>query len=83
MTSTPAQDAATWEKTVRKLRTRQMPPPGMPKPDEATYRALTSSIEHELDQLAAAKPNLGRTGAGGLTVGARARLRAGEFAELG
>src|SRR5262245_22388442 len=26
-----------WEKVVRKLRTRMMPPPGRPRPDEETY----------------------------------------------
>ena len=61
LNASPAQDPATWEKALRKLRTRQMPPPGMPKPDEAAYGVLTSSIERELDQFAAAKPNPGRT----------------------
>src|SRR6266542_4053551 len=28
-----------WEKAVRKLRTRQMPPAGLPRPDERTYDA--------------------------------------------
>ena len=31
-------DAATWEKVVRKLRTRTMPPQGVRRPDEATYQ---------------------------------------------
>ena len=35
-----ASDAATWEKVVRKLRGRMMPPAGLPRPDEATYDAL-------------------------------------------
>jgi hypothetical protein len=50
-----------WEKVVRKLRSRQMPPPGMPRPDEATYDAIVSSLESSLDRAAAAKPNPGRT----------------------
>ena len=29
--------AEVWEKVVRKLRGRMMPPPGVPRPDEATY----------------------------------------------
>src|SRR5690348_1946753 len=29
-----------WEKLIRKLRGRQMPPAGMPRPEEATYDAL-------------------------------------------
>ncbi|HYP09655.1 MAG TPA: DUF1592 domain-containing protein [Bryobacteraceae bacterium] len=50
-----------WEKIVRKLRTRSMPPAGLPRPDENTYRALLASIETSLDTAAAAKPNPGRT----------------------
>ncbi len=50
-----------WEKVVRKLRSRYMPPPGMPRPDEHTYDALVSSLEASLDNAAAAKPNPGRT----------------------
>ena len=37
------------EKVVRKLRTGAMPPAGMPRPDEATYDALASSLERALD----------------------------------
>src|SRR5688500_16990815 len=36
--------AATWEKVVRKLRVRMMPPPGSPRPDEATYEALVAHL---------------------------------------
>jgi hypothetical protein len=43
------QNAETWEKVVRKLRTGMMPPAGMPRPDEATYDALASSLEAALD----------------------------------
>jgi hypothetical protein len=50
-----------WEKVVRKLRARHMPPPGMPRPDERTYAAAISSLETSLDSAAAAKPNPGRT----------------------
>src|SRR3989449_2284309 len=50
-----------WEKVVRKLRSRYMPPPGMPRPDEHTYDALVSSLEASLDRAAAAKPDPGRT----------------------
>src|SRR4029453_6441075 len=31
-----SQDAETWEKVIRKLRGRMMPPPGAPRPDEAS-----------------------------------------------
>src|SRR5689334_7412026 len=33
-------DAATWEKVVRKLRTRSMPPPGLPRPDNSVYETV-------------------------------------------
>ena len=49
-----------WEKVVRKLRTRGMPPAGMPRPDNATYESLASYLETALDREAAAKPNPGR-----------------------
>jgi len=52
--------AAAWENVLRKVRTRTMPPQGMPRPDEATYLRLTSWLESELDRAAAAKPNPGR-----------------------
>lgn len=52
---------ADWEKAVRKLRARYMPPAGLPRPDERTYDALVASLETTLDRAAAAKPNPGRT----------------------
>ena len=50
-----------WEKVVRKLQARQMPPAGLPRPDERTYSAVLVSIERALDRAAAARPNPGRT----------------------
>jgi uncharacterized protein DUF1592/uncharacterized protein DUF1588/uncharacterized protein DUF1585/uncharacterized protein DUF1587/uncharacterized protein DUF1595 len=50
-----------WEKVLRKIRARQMPPVGMPRPDEAVYNAETAALESELDRAAAASPNPGRT----------------------
>jgi len=50
-----------WEKVLRKIRARQMPPIGMPRPDEATYDAAIASLESSLDRAAAAAPNPGRT----------------------
>jgi mono/diheme cytochrome c family protein len=58
--TTPAAHGEVWEGVVRRLRTRSMPPQGMPRPDEATYEALASYLETELDRAAAAKPNPGR-----------------------
>jgi mono/diheme cytochrome c family protein len=50
-----------WEKVVRKLRTRQMPPVGEARPDEATYNTVVGYLETALDRAAAARPNPGRT----------------------
>ena len=57
------ENVAVWEKAVRKLRARTMPPaaPGRPRPDEASYEALISHLETSLDRVAADKPNPGRT----------------------
>jgi hypothetical protein len=52
-------NGAAWEKVLRKLRSREMPPPGMPRPDAATYGALVEFIESERDRLAGVKPNPG------------------------
>ena len=56
-----AENAEIWEKVVRKLRARQMPPVGNPRPDEATYEAAVSSLSASLDRAAEAQPNPGRT----------------------
>jgi len=56
----PSANAQVWEDVVRKLRTRSMPPQGMPRPDEATYVAMTTFLETELDRASAASPNPGR-----------------------
>lgn len=49
-----------WEKVARKLRTREMPPPGMPRPADAVYESATAEVEAALDAAAAAKPKPGR-----------------------
>ena len=54
------QGAEAWEKVAAKLRTRTMPPPQMPQPDQAASTAFLSWLEHELDVAAAAAPNPGR-----------------------
>ena len=56
-----SQNTAVWEKVVRKLRARYMPPVGLPRPDESTYESVVSSLESSLDRIAAAKPDPGRT----------------------
>ena len=54
------EDAATWEKVARKLRTRTMPPSPRPRPDEAAYDGLVAYLEGELDRAAEAAPDPGR-----------------------
>ena len=51
--------AETWEKVIRKLRAREMPPPRRPRPDDATYVEFVDWIETELDRAAAADLNPG------------------------
>ena len=53
-------DAEVWEKVVRKLHARAMPPAGRPRPDEETYEGFVTWLETELDRAAAARPNPGR-----------------------
>jgi mono/diheme cytochrome c family protein len=53
--------AEAWEKIIRKLQTGAMPPAGRPRPDKATYAALTSYLESAIDKDADAHPNPGRT----------------------
>lgn len=57
-----SEEVATWEKVVKKLRVRAMPPVGSntPRPDDATYDALIAYLEASLDRIAAARPNPGR-----------------------
>jgi mono/diheme cytochrome c family protein len=51
-----SENAAVWEKVVRKLRGREMPPAGMPRPDEASYNSFVAYLETELDRRAEAGP---------------------------
>ena len=48
-----ANSAEAWEKVIVKLRSRTMPPPGMPRPDNATYDAVADWLESEIDRAAA------------------------------
>ena len=56
-----AQRPEVWEKVIRRLRARQMPPSGLPRPDESSYNDAIQSLEHALDSAATAHPNPGRT----------------------
>jgi mono/diheme cytochrome c family protein len=52
--------AGTWERVVRKLSVRAMPPPGMPRPTEAEYAGLTGWLSASLDRVWEAKSTPGR-----------------------
>src|SRR5205807_3232182 len=55
------QDRDHWEKVLHKLRTGEMPPKGMPRPDKSEAEAVMSLIDGEFarrDQMA--KPDPGR-----------------------
>ena len=56
-----AADPALWERVVRKLRAGAMPPAPRPRPDEATYARFIARLETQLDAVASADPNPGRT----------------------
>jgi len=49
-----------WEKILRKLRNREMPPLGAPRPDDATYDRLIASIVTERDRVGQINPDPGR-----------------------
>jgi mono/diheme cytochrome c family protein len=54
------QNGQVWERVVRKLRGRMMPPPGMPRPDDATYTEVVSWLEGHLDHAQGLQPDPGR-----------------------
>ncbi|HXD73631.1 MAG TPA: DUF1592 domain-containing protein [Vicinamibacterales bacterium] len=59
--------ADVFEKAVRKLRGRQMPPPGSRQPDQASVDALVAWLETRLDAAAAGAPVAGHVAAQRLT----------------
>src|SRR3954469_24061516 len=56
-----SQHSAVWEKAVRKMQARQMPPLGKKRPDEATYNRTVAELAASLDADAAKHPQPGRT----------------------
>ena len=56
-----SQHSLAWEKVVRMLRARRMPPAEVPRPEERSYQAVLSALESALDNAAAKHPNPGRT----------------------
>jgi hypothetical protein len=57
-----SEHAEQWKKVVRQLRVGMMPPAGLPRPNAATYEALTIALENELDRAATAHPHLPAAG---------------------
>ena len=57
--SIAAQNGA-WEKILRKIRTGEMPPPGLPRAPQAVIDELVTFVGGALDSAAAAKPDPGR-----------------------
>jgi hypothetical protein len=55
-----AGNASVLERVLRKLRSGEMPPAGMPRPDAPTVAGFTHWLEGQLDQASAAYPNPGR-----------------------
>jgi len=53
-------DAATWERVLRKLNVRAMPPQGMPHPTEPSYVAFTGWLTSSLDRAWQGKATPGR-----------------------
>lgn len=51
--------AETWEKVLRKIKVRTMPPSGMPRPDIDTYDAFANYLTTSLDSHAANNPRPG------------------------
>ena len=72
--SNVAPGAPTWEKVLRKLRGREMPPAGRPRPADAEYDALAAHLTAALDRTARRAPNPGR--------GALHRLNRTEYANV-
>ena len=52
-------NADTWEKVFRKVRTGEMPPLGMPRPDASVMTSFVTWLETELDRAALGRPNPG------------------------
>ncbi len=61
--SNPGAKAEVWERVIAKLRAGSMPPPGLPRPAEATYRAVAGSLENQIDRAWAASPDPGKVSA--------------------
>ncbi|MES1168911.1 MAG: DUF1587 domain-containing protein, partial [Oleiharenicola lentus] len=61
--SRPGANPEVWERVLRKLDHRLMPPVDKSRPDEGSYRHMTGYLTAELDRAAAVHPQPGRTDA--------------------
>ncbi len=48
-----------WERVTKKIRAREMPPAGMPRPDEASVQAFVDGLISDLDRAAQGSPYAG------------------------
>ena len=53
-------NAAIWERVIRKMQRRAMPPQGARRPDQTTYDNVLERLETELDRSATAHPHPGQ-----------------------
>lgn len=56
----PVENPEFWETVIRRLDSRQMPPPDRKRPNEGTYEAVLASLVGSLDEYAAKHPRPGR-----------------------
>ena len=56
-----SEDAGVWERVLRQVSSGQMPPAGMPHPDDTARSAFADNLEVALDRAARANPNPGKT----------------------
>lgn len=56
-----AENTPAWEKVLRKLNTRQMPPSNWRRPSEQDYEAMAGHLSRSLDAASASHPDPGRT----------------------
>lgn len=56
----PASRPEVWEKAIKKIRAGEMPPAGMPRPDEASTKNFVNGLIAELDRAAQRAPFAGR-----------------------
>ena len=56
-----ARDGETWDKVLRKLRSRAMPPAGGQRPDDTTYKRLVAYLESAFDRHATLRPAPGHS----------------------